>query len=102
IKSLAIEGRRMHSWDVHVARSAAARHRYGKLANLPPTLPLPFERLIYAGSFMAGAALSLARPDIIMPGALMAFAMLAGRTAQPLVQFAQALQDVRGGSGPTP
>jgi ATP-binding cassette, subfamily B, bacterial HlyB/CyaB len=94
IKSLAIEGRRMHSWDVHVARSGAARLNYGKLANLPPTLTLPFERLIYAGSFMVGAALSLTRPDIVMPGALMAFAMLAGRTAQPLVQLAKLLQDV--------
>ncbi len=94
IKSLAIEGRRMHNWDIHVARSASARHEYGKLANLPPTLTLPFERLIYAGSFIAGAALSIARPDMIMPGALMAFAMLAGRTAQPLVQLAKLLQDV--------
>lgn len=94
IKSLAIEGRRMHKWDMHVARAAAARHDYGKLANLPPTLTLPFERLIYAGSFIVGAALSIAYPDVIMPGALMAFAMLAGRTAQPLVQLAKLLQDV--------
>jgi subfamily B ATP-binding cassette protein HlyB/CyaB len=94
IKSLAIEGRRMHKWDLHVARSAAARYDYGRLANYPPTLTLPFERLIYAGSFITGAALSLAHPDVVMPGALMAFAMLAGRTAQPLVQAAKLLQDL--------
>jgi subfamily B ATP-binding cassette protein HlyB/CyaB len=94
IKSLAIEGRRMHKWDQHVARSASARYEYGRLANYPPTLSLPFERLIYAGSFLVGAALSLAHPDVVMPGALMAFAMLAGRTAQPLVQLAKLLQDV--------
>ncbi len=94
IKSLAIEGRRRQDWNVQVARSIIARHDYGRMANYPPTLSLPFERLIYAGSFMTGAVISLSRPDMIMPGTLMAFAMLAGRVAAPLVQLAKLLQDV--------
>jgi len=94
IKSLALEGRRLHNWDVRVACSVSARHELGQLANYPKTLTLPFERLIYSGSIMAGAALSLARPDLIQVGALMAFGMLAGRTAQPLVQLAKLLNDL--------
>ncbi len=94
IKSLALEGRRLTNWDVLVARSIFARYEFGALGNYPQTFTLPFERFMYSGTFMVGAALSLAQPDVILPGALMAFAMLAGRTAQPLVQLARLLQDL--------
>jgi len=102
IKSLALEGRRQHDWDLHVARSLEARHAYGVMSNYPQTLSLPFERMIYAGSILIGAALSLAYPDVILPGTLMAFGMLAGRTASPLIQSARLLRDlgeVRGAIG---
>ena len=94
IKSLALEGRRLHGWDMRVAAAISARHAYGELANYPATFTLPFERMIYAGSFMVGAAFSIADPTVIQPGELMAFAMLASRTANPLVQLAKLLQDL--------
>ena len=102
IKSLALEGRRRMDWDRKVAASVAARHKLGALANHPQTYVLPFERMIYSGSILVGAALALAHPDQMAPGAIMAFSMLAGRTAQPLVQLArlmQELQEIRGAVG---
>lgn len=93
IKSLAIEGRRRQEWDRHVAEATAARHGLGIMSNYPETMSLPFERLIYSGSFLAGAYIILAYPTAMNPGVLIAFAMLAMRMAQPLIQFARLLQD---------
>ena len=93
IKTLAIEGRRRKEWDVRVAIASSARHIYSSLANYPPTLTLPFERLMYVGPFLIGAYVSLYSPDAISPGALMAFTMLGGRIGGPLVQLARLLTD---------
>jgi ATP-binding cassette subfamily B protein len=89
IKSLALEGGRRNNWDIYVARAAEARFNFGSLSNYPQTMTLPFERAIYAGSIMFGAGLSLAYPDVILPGTLMAFSMLGMRTAGPLVNLAK-------------
>lgn len=92
IKSLVLEGRRLKEWDARVARSLAARHEFGRVATYPQTLSLPLERLIYSGSMLLGAAMILLRPDL-SAGGLMAFGLLAGRVASPLVQMARLLQD---------
>jgi ATP-binding cassette subfamily B protein len=102
IKSLALEGRRRKEWDRHVAESTAARHALGLMANYPQTLTLPFERLIYSGCMAVGAYIVLTTPDAMNPGALVAFAMLSGRLAQPLIRIAtlqQELADVRAAIG---
>jgi subfamily B ATP-binding cassette protein HlyB/CyaB len=94
VKSLALEGRRRHEWDQRVAEATSARHAYGMLANWPQTLTLPFERLIYSGTFLLGALMILLEPNSIFPGGVMAFAMLSGRMAQPLIQLAKLQQDL--------
>jgi ATP-binding cassette subfamily B protein len=94
IKSLALEGRRMHNWDGLVARAIFARYELGKMSNYPQTLILPFERMIYSGVFIVGAAFSLSHPDIILPGSLMAFAMLSMRTGAPMIQLAKLVSDL--------
>ena len=102
IKSLALEARRRKEWDRHVAQSAAARHALGQMANYPHTLTLPFERLMYSGCICVGAYIALAAPDSVNPGALVAFAMLSARLAQPLVRIANLQQDlaeIRGAIG---
>lgn len=99
IKSLSLEGRRKKEWDVRVAEAAEARHALGSLSNYPQTLSLPFERLIYSGSFAVGAYIILTSPDAINAGVLVAFAMLSMRLAQPLVRIAhlqQEFAEVRG------
>jgi ATP-binding cassette subfamily B protein len=102
VKSLALEGRRRTEWDRKVATAVAARHALGSLTNYPQAYVVPFERMIYSGSVIVGAAIALAHPDLMAPGVIMGFSMLAGRTAQPLVQLAKLMQDfeeVRGAVG---
>src|SRR5258708_2671590 len=72
------------------------------MANYPQMLSLPFERLIYSGCLAVGAYAVLTAPETIHPGALVAFALLSGRLAQPLVRLAQLQQElaeVRGAIG---
>jgi ATP-binding cassette subfamily B protein len=94
IKSMALEGRRLNNWDILTARSISARYDYGSLANYPQTITLPFERMMYSGVFIVGAAFALSAPDVVLPGSLMAFAMLSMRTAGPLVQMAKSMQEL--------
>jgi ATP-binding cassette subfamily B protein len=102
VKSLALEGRRRREWDRYVADVTAARHAFGLMANYPQTLSLPFERLIYSGCLAVGAYMVLISPGSIDTGALVAFAMLSMRLAQPLIKIAQLqmdLEEVRGSIG---
>jgi ATP-binding cassette, subfamily B, bacterial HlyB/CyaB len=107
IKSLALEGRRRREWDRRVADAVAARHAMGLMANYPQTLTLPFHRLIYSGCLAVGAYMVLANagsanPSTITPGALVAFAILSSRLAQPLITIAELQRDlaeVRGAIG---
>jgi ATP-binding cassette subfamily B protein len=94
IKSLALEGRRRTEWDRKVAVAVSARHAWGALVNYPQTYAMPFERLIYAGSILLGAGIALSHPNLMSPGVVMGFSMLAARTAQPLVQLARLMQDM--------
>ena len=94
IKSMALEGRRLNNWDILTARSISARYDYGSMANYPQTITLPFERAMYSGVFIVGAAFALSSPDVVLPGSLMAFAMLSMRTAGPLVQMAKSMQEL--------
>jgi ATP-binding cassette subfamily B protein len=92
LKSLSVEDRRRGEWDLRVADGLNANYRYKFLANYPQTYIIPFQRLMYSGSVILGAALALNDPNI-HPGALIAFAMLASRTSQPLVQAAELMSD---------
>jgi ATP-binding cassette, subfamily B, bacterial HlyB/CyaB len=94
IKSLALEGRRRHEWDVLIARSTLARHEFAEMANYPQTLSLPFERAVYSGTIVVGAYLLLSQPEVMSAGTLVAFSMLSMRLVQPLVQMAHLQQDV--------
>jgi ATP-binding cassette, subfamily B, bacterial HlyB/CyaB len=107
IKSLSLEGRRRRDWDRLVAEAVSARHDWGLLANYPDTLALPFHRLIQVGCMALGAYLYLsdvgtANANAITPGILMAFYLLSGRLAQPLINIAELQRDlaeVRGSMG---
>jgi len=92
VKSMALEGRRRHEWDIRVAEAMRARHAWGTLANYPQTLVIPFERLIYSGSILLGAWMILNSPTSVSAGGIIAFSMIAGRAAQPLLQLAHLLE----------
>ncbi len=99
IKSLSLEGRRRKEWDRRVAEAAAARHAMGLIGNWPQTLTLPLQRLMYSGCFALGAYMILAQDGginnmTITPGALVAFAFLSMRMAQPLIAIATLQMDI--------
>ena len=92
IKSLALENSRKMEWDRRVAKALTAKHQLGVWTNWPQTLSHPFERLIFSGSLLFGALIALTQPDLVYPGVLMAFSMLAGRAASPLVNLARLME----------
>jgi ATP-binding cassette subfamily B protein len=99
IKSLSLEGRRRKEWDRRVAEATAARHAMGLVANWPQTLTLPLHRLMYSGCFALGAYMVLGQTGgvnniTLTPGALVAFAFLSMRLAQPLIAIATLQMDM--------
>ena len=94
IKSMALEGRRRKEWDRRVAISAEAQHEFGVLGNYPQTFSLPFERMIYSGVLLIGAGIAINSPASLNAGVLVAFTMLSGRLASPLLQIVKMQLDL--------
>ena len=94
IKSMALEGRRRKEWDRRVAVSAQAQHDFGMIGNHPQTLSLPFERLLYSGVLLVGAAIAISAPASLNAGVLVAFTMLSTRLAAPLLQIVKMQLDL--------
>jgi subfamily B ATP-binding cassette protein HlyB/CyaB len=89
VKSLALDARQRHLWDVHTARVAKLRFAEGLSANLIQSVARPFERFAVTGSFAIGVYLALTASDAVHLGALFAFLMLSQRVAGPLLQMAK-------------
>jgi len=94
IKSMALEGRRRKEWDRRVAASAIAQHEFGIIGNHPQTLTLPFERMMFSGVMLMGSYIAITQPNAMNPGVLMAFVMLSGRLAAPLLQIVRLQMDL--------
>jgi ATP-binding cassette subfamily B protein len=91
IKSLALDARQRHQWDVLVARTVKARAAEGMRGALISTLVRPIERLAVAAPYALGVYLAMSSEDPMAIGALFAFLMLSQRVAGPLMQMAQLL-----------
>jgi ATP-binding cassette, subfamily B, bacterial HlyB/CyaB len=89
VKSLALDSRQRHIWDVHVARVAKLRFAEGMAANMMFALVRPLERLAVSGSFALGVYLALSTNDPVYIGALFAFIMLSQRVSAPLIQMSK-------------
>lgn len=89
IKSLALDARQRHMWDVLVARVAKARVVEAMTGNAIQAVVRPLERLAVNGSYALGVYLALSTNDPIYIGALFAFLMLSQRVSGPLMQMAQ-------------
>jgi ATP-binding cassette, subfamily B, bacterial HlyB/CyaB len=92
IKSLALDARHRHEWDVRVARAARARFAEGCTANVIQTVIHPLQLLMTNGVFAIAVYMTITTGDMVYVGALIAFMMLTNRVAAPLVQAAQLLQ----------
>jgi ATP-binding cassette subfamily B protein len=89
VKSLALDARQKHMWDVHVARAAKARFKEGLVAVAIQTVTKPLERLAVNAPYAVGVYLAISSSDPVYFGALFAFMMLSQRVAGPLMQMAQ-------------
>ncbi|WP_338831618.1 peptidase domain-containing ABC transporter [Bradyrhizobium sp. 27S5] len=89
IKSLALDTRQRHMWDVLVARVAKARLAEGLTGTAIQTLVRPLERLAVSAPYALGVYLAVSSGDPVYVGALFAFLMLSQRVAGPLMQMAQ-------------
>jgi ATP-binding cassette, subfamily B, bacterial HlyB/CyaB len=89
VKSLALDARQKHMWDVHVALVTKARLAEGMLAVTIKTVTRPLERLTVSAPYAVGVYMALGSSDSVYIGALFAFLMLSQRVAAPLMQIAQ-------------
>ncbi|MDA9444617.1 peptidase C39 [Bradyrhizobium sp. CCBAU 51745] len=89
VKSLALDARQKHMWDVHVARVAKARLAEGMAGVAIQAVVKPLERLAVCAPYAVGVYLAISTNDPVYIGALFAFLMLSQRVAAPLMQMAQ-------------
>jgi subfamily B ATP-binding cassette protein HlyB/CyaB len=92
VKSLALDARQRHEWDVRVATAARLRLEEARTANIIQTVVTPLERLMVSGVFALAVYLAITSSDQFYIGALVAFMMLTQRVAAPLVQLSHLLQ----------
>ena len=93
LKTLALENSRKHVWDEMTARVVRWKLAAGRMMNWPQTLVMPLDLFINRGILIVGAYLTLTSPGTVGVGALVAFMMLGGRVASPLVGLAKLMDD---------
>jgi ATP-binding cassette, subfamily B, bacterial HlyB/CyaB len=89
VKSLALDARQRHLWDVLTAKVAKLRFTEGMFGNLVQAGVRPLERFAVNGSYAVGVYLALSTNDPVYIGALFAFLMLSQRVSGPLLQMAR-------------
>ncbi|MCJ2017143.1 peptidase domain-containing ABC transporter [Methylobacterium sp. E-065] len=87
VKSLALEPRQAHGYDVHVARIARLRLHEGSLATLIQAAIVPVERFMISGSLAIGVYLAVTSADPAAVGEIFVFLLLAQRVSAPLRQM---------------
>lgn len=92
VKSLALDARQRHEWDVRVATAARLRLEEARTANVIQTVVTPLEKLMVSGVFALAVYFAISSNDQFYIGALVAFMMLTQRVASPLVQMSHLLQ----------
>jgi ATP-binding cassette subfamily B protein len=89
VKSLALDARQRHVWDVQTARVAKLRLAEGLTSNLIEAVVRPLERFAINGSYAVGVYLAISTNDPVYIGSLFAFLMLSQRVSAPLLQMAK-------------
>jgi ATP-binding cassette, subfamily B, bacterial HlyB/CyaB len=92
VKSLALDSRQRHEWDVRVAKAANLRFDEGQLGNIIQTVVMPLQRLMTSGVFALAVYLFMSTHEQVYIGAMVAFMMLTQRAAAPLVQMSTLVQ----------
>jgi len=93
VKSLALEPQQKVVWDERVADAGRWRLAAGRLSNWPQSLVEPLQTFMSRGVVLLGAYLALQNDTTVDRGGLIAFMLLSGRVAAPLVGFAKIMED---------
>jgi ATP-binding cassette, subfamily B, bacterial HlyB/CyaB len=94
IKSLALDARQRHEWDVHVARVAETRFDEGRTTNLVQTMVHPAQQMMMNGVVAVAVYLAVVNHDPMYLGAIFAFMIMTQRVVAPVIQAAQAIVQV--------
>ncbi len=94
VKSLALEPQQRELWDQRVAVASSRKQDLGNISNWPQTLVVPFENFMTRGVLLAGAYFVISGDITVSIGSLLAFMMLSGKVAQPLVSTARLVEDL--------
>ena len=97
IKSLSLEGNRKREWDERIAEVGHARLESGRIANWAQTFVNPIESFVNRGVLLVGIYIITASPagtSGITTGGVIAFMMLGGRIAGPLIGIAKLIEDM--------
>ncbi|MBV1830595.1 peptidase domain-containing ABC transporter [Komagataeibacter sp. AV436] len=94
VKTLALEPVRREVWDEKTADVVTASLDAGRMSNWVGTAVMPVDLFINRGIILIGAYMAITSTTSGMEaGALMAFMMLGGRVASPLVGMARLIDD---------
>jgi subfamily B ATP-binding cassette protein HlyB/CyaB len=94
IKSLALDARQRHAWDVHIAKVAETRFDEGRTANLIQTVVHPLQILMTNGVVAVAVYLALVNHDLMYLGAIFAFMIMTQRVTMPVIQAAQSIVQI--------
>ncbi|CUW46144.1 peptidase domain-containing ABC transporter [Novacetimonas hansenii] len=95
IKTLALEPSRRHLWDERTADVVRTSLASGRMGNWINMMVMPLDLFINRGIILIGAYLAISSTSTgLEAGALMAFSMLGGRVAAPLVGLARLIDDL--------
>jgi subfamily B ATP-binding cassette protein HlyB/CyaB len=94
IKSLALDARQRHAWDVHVAKVAETRFDEGLTANLIQTVVHPLQMLMTNGVIAVAVYLALVSKDPMYLGAIFAFMIMTQRVTLPVIQAATGIVQI--------
>jgi ATP-binding cassette, subfamily B, bacterial HlyB/CyaB len=94
VKSLALDARQRHQWDVHCADVAEKRYAEGLLTNWVQTIVHPLQGLMTNGVIAVAVYLALANKDPMYIGAIIAFMLLTNRVVGPMIQASQAIVQI--------
>ena len=92
VKSLALEPQQRELWDQRLAKAALWQQELGRASNVPATLVTPFDNFMNRGVLLVGAYFAL-HGNVATLGSLVAFMMLSGRVAAPLVGLARLTEE---------
>ena len=92
VKSMALDARQRHEWDVRVAAATRLRVDELRTANVIQTVVTPLERLMVSGTIALAVYLAISTNDQFYVGAIVAFMMLTQRIASPLIQLSHLLE----------